>query len=87
MSRILVVDDESLMREFISESLSSKGYEVDAAENGAKALCCRRYGLELVVRAERGKLELFPQGRFRVDEENSCLHEICNLYRTSEGLF
>ena len=38
MSRILVVDDESLMREFISESLSSKGYEVDAAENGAKAL-------------------------------------------------
>ncbi len=38
MSRILVVDDESLMREFISESLISKGYEVDAAENGAKAL-------------------------------------------------
>ncbi len=37
MSRILVVDDESLMREFISESLVSKGYDVDAAENGSRA--------------------------------------------------
>ena len=38
MSRILVVDDESLMRDFLSESLTSNGYEVDSAENGAKAL-------------------------------------------------
>ncbi len=38
MSKILVVDDESLMREFIAESLTSNGYEVDAAENGTKAL-------------------------------------------------
>ena len=38
MSRILVVDDESLMRDFLSESLTSNGYEVDSAENGAMAL-------------------------------------------------
>ena len=38
MSRILVVDDESLMRDFLSESLTSHEYEVDSAENGAKAL-------------------------------------------------
>lgn len=38
MSRILVVDDESLMREFLAESLSSQKYEVDSAENGIKAL-------------------------------------------------
>ena len=38
MSKILVVDDESLMREFIAESLISNGYEVDSARNGVKAL-------------------------------------------------
>jgi len=38
MRRILVVDDESLMREFISESLSSQNYDVDPAENGVRAL-------------------------------------------------
>ncbi|HEX3000682.1 MAG TPA: response regulator, partial [Armatimonadota bacterium] len=38
MSRILVVDDEPLMREFISESLLSHGYEVDTAENGSRAM-------------------------------------------------
>ncbi len=38
MSRILVVDDESLMREFISESLQAQGYEVECAENGARAI-------------------------------------------------
>jgi DNA-binding NtrC family response regulator len=38
VGRILVVDDESLMREFISESLLSHGYEVDCAENGARAI-------------------------------------------------
>ena len=37
MSRILVVDDESLMRDFITESLVSQDYEVDSADGGAKA--------------------------------------------------
>jgi two-component system response regulator PilR (NtrC family) len=37
MSKILVVDDESLMRDFIAESLRSQQYEVSAAENGVKA--------------------------------------------------
>ena len=38
MSKILVVDDESLMREFITESLQSQGYEVDDAGQGARAI-------------------------------------------------
>ena len=38
VSRILVVDDESLMREFLSESLSAQKYDVDSAENGNRAL-------------------------------------------------
>ncbi len=38
MSRILVVDDESLMREFLAESLIVQKYEVDSAESGARAL-------------------------------------------------
>ncbi len=38
MSRILVVDDESLMREFLTESLQSQKYDVDSAESGEKAL-------------------------------------------------
>ncbi|MBN1293077.1 MAG: sigma-54-dependent Fis family transcriptional regulator [Candidatus Latescibacteria bacterium] len=38
VSRILVVDDESLMREFITESLISQGYDVDDAEDGTRAL-------------------------------------------------
>lgn len=38
MNKILVVDDESLMREFLSESLAAQKYDVDAAENGARAL-------------------------------------------------
>lgn len=38
VNRILVVDDESLMREFLSESLAAQKYDVDAAENGSRAL-------------------------------------------------
>lgn len=36
--RILVVDDESSMREFVTEVLNSCGYEVDSAEGGNAAL-------------------------------------------------
>ena len=36
--RILVVDDESSMREFVTEVLTSCGYEADSAEGGAAAL-------------------------------------------------
>jgi len=38
VSRILVVDDESLMREFLTESLMAQKYEVDSAESGERAL-------------------------------------------------
>ncbi len=36
--KILVVDDESLMREFLQETLSRAAYEVDVSPNGEKAL-------------------------------------------------
>jgi len=37
-SVILVVDDDSLVREFIIEALSRKGYRVEQAESGEKAI-------------------------------------------------
>jgi DNA-binding NtrC family response regulator len=36
--RVLVVDDEEIMRDVLSALLSSESYEVDLAENGAQAL-------------------------------------------------
>jgi two-component system response regulator MprA len=38
MSKVLVVDDESAAVEFLQEFLTSKGYEVISASDGAKAL-------------------------------------------------
>ena len=38
MSRILIVEDEELLREIYSEYLEKKGYDVKTAENGQKAL-------------------------------------------------
>ena len=37
IERVLVVDDELLMREFLSETLTRSGIEVDVAENGLVA--------------------------------------------------
>ncbi len=38
MAKVLVIDDEKSMREFLAIMLEKEGYEVDTAENGAKAL-------------------------------------------------
>jgi len=38
MTRILVVDDEQSMRDFLSIMLKKEGYDVVAAENGSGAL-------------------------------------------------
>jgi DNA-binding response OmpR family regulator len=38
ITRILVIDDESSVREMIRRALESKGYEVDMAEQGAAGL-------------------------------------------------
>jgi DNA-binding NtrC family response regulator len=43
-SRILVVDDEPLIRWALNERLSSAGYHVDQAEDGASALAYFRTG-------------------------------------------
>ncbi len=37
-SRIIIVDDDELLREVIGEFLTSKGYEVDVAKTGNDAL-------------------------------------------------
>jgi DNA-binding NtrC family response regulator len=37
-ARILVIDDESLMREYVQEALSRAGYDVDAAANGKEGV-------------------------------------------------
>ena len=38
VERLLIVDDDSSMRMALYESLTSCGYEVETAENGAEAL-------------------------------------------------
>jgi CheY-like chemotaxis protein len=38
MNRVLIVDDEPDFRDSLQEFLEDKGYEVDAAANGAEAL-------------------------------------------------
>lgn len=38
MARILVAEDESALREFVSRALTHHGHEVDVAEDGAVAL-------------------------------------------------
>jgi two-component system, NtrC family, response regulator PilR len=49
-ARILVVDDERSMREFLAIMLTRAGYEVVAAENGAQALASlRRRRFDLLV--------------------------------------
>ncbi len=50
-ARILLVDDDRLIREVIGEYLISRGYEVDLAEEGYEALtmfCKQPYNLILI---------------------------------------
>ncbi len=50
MARILVVDDDPGMREYLEIMLSREGYEVNAAPGGKEALTlCRRHKFDLVV--------------------------------------
>ncbi|WOH61730.1 hypothetical protein [Bradyrhizobium sp. BWC-3-1] len=60
--RILVVEDDELIREFVVEALREEGFEVVEAENGEqgeqrRALCeeGERTILELVVREQGSK--------------------------------
>lgn len=50
-SRILLVDDDRLLREVIGEYLTSRGYDVDVAEDAEHALAkfdAGKYGLLLI---------------------------------------
>ena len=38
MGKILVVDDEEIMRSFLADVLRDEGYEVDIAENGEQGI-------------------------------------------------
>lgn len=38
IEKILIVDDDPLMRQFLAEALTQKGYEVEIAKNGKEAL-------------------------------------------------
>jgi two-component system response regulator AtoC len=49
-SRILVIDDEALMREYVQETLQRAGYEVDCASNGNDGLeSIRKKGYDVLV--------------------------------------
>jgi two-component system response regulator PilR (NtrC family) len=50
VARVLVIDDEKSMREFLAIMLEKEGYEVDTAENGPKALdLCKEELYDLVI--------------------------------------
>ncbi len=52
MARILVVDDEAMVRDALSRTLEHDGHEVDQAENGRKALELYRENRAAVVVAD-----------------------------------
>lgn len=48
--RVLIVDDESLIRDVIKEYALNEGYEVVEAENGEDAICkAREYDVDIIV--------------------------------------
>jgi CheY-like chemotaxis protein len=48
--RILVVEDDPLIREFVVEALREEGYEVTHAASGEQALAwCRQQGADVLV--------------------------------------
>jgi len=49
MMRVLIVEDEVLIRQDVAEYLRESGYEVDEAGNGLAALECMRRALPDVV--------------------------------------
>ncbi len=50
MAKVLVIDDEKSMREFLAIMLEKEGYEVDTAEEGPKALdLCKKELYDLVI--------------------------------------
>src|SRR5947209_7695499 len=50
IEKVLIVDDEVLMRNFLVEALKRKGLETVAAENGAKALnLLKEQSFDLVI--------------------------------------
>jgi len=76
-ARILLVDDDRLLREIIGEYLSSRGYDVDLAEDGEHALAKfspGRYQLALIDMVMPGMsgLELMSE-LLKQDEKIFCL--------------
>src|SRR5512145_2990878 len=50
MAKILVVDDDQGMREFMEIMLTQEGYDVTAADNPVKAInLCRKTAYDLVI--------------------------------------
>lgn len=76
-AKILVVDDDKLLREIVADFLRKNGYEVDMAESAAKALeifepgCYDLCLLDLVMPGKNG-LELMAE-LFERDSDIFCL--------------
>jgi CheY-like chemotaxis protein len=50
MVRILVVEDDPLIREFVVEALREEGHQVIHAADGEQALeCCRRRAADVLI--------------------------------------
>jgi len=75
--KILLVDDDILLREVIGEFLFTGGYEVDIAENGNQALTLfepGKYGLALIDQdmKQSSGVKLMKQIR-KLDKDIFCL--------------
>ena len=75
MARILVIDDDPYIRQFVVDSLSLEGYEVDAAEDGYAGLRAladggQQCGVAAVQRSDR-TAEFDPLRRHGVSREQA----------------
>jgi two-component system response regulator AtoC len=85
-SRILVVDDEALMREYVEEALIRAGYQVDSAGGGREALAALAdHGYDVVVTdlkmAPMDGLEVVARVR-EISPETRCI--VMTAYGTIE---
>ncbi|MFH1019632.1 MAG: response regulator [Pseudomonadota bacterium] len=73
MARILIVEDEHMVRELLSEVLTKAGYEVSTAENGSAAYkLCQISDFDLIITdiimPEMDGLELIQEMKKRLPQ-------------------
>ena len=69
-SRILVVDDEPSITEFVSYALKKEGYETDVVDNGEDAFAlASANNYDLFILDKNFRLEIFTWKKFKIVKE------------------